>query len=554
MRRYCVPTICRKTGDESYLVVNAENSEQATKLVQNAGFITGVPTPLASSFLPDRSSVARADLVPSRDGSPKRLDRFSLLVLAFAGVVIVVSVSVLLFHLSRHLEPTELASATSKQQRTESTIEASPVPLIPRLQASEQKPSPPMPPVTQAPTPELADLDLGSADLAGTPKTKLSGSYMLIPVQGVIGEDVLASGVDACLRQAIAKGVRTVVFDIDSPGGSVDEAYRILDVLKIHDEIATVARVRHAISAAMVFVVASDAILVHPDSTLGGAVAYSKNQTTGEVEIDAKRLSLWGARLAATASAHHHDPSVVWAMCVMERSVYVYTDLTKKQSTIQDHPCQTPGDCRMLDGPSTVLTLDGTEAIDLGFAFPATGDKRLAIAEDFGEILSGRSMMEQAANDRRRMLAQVAEKLLTEKIERENARREAEELERQRQQQTLEAARQYDRDVAEVKGLVQRIYAFMDDARAKHPRQYSDYFTDYYGNYTRASVENWRHRSNQATQAWKNVKAGLQDIAKRMQTKNLDDSEPEIKAEVERLFDETNLEINRLDSIRSYPQ
>lgn len=377
---------------------------------------------------------------------------------------------------------------------------------------------------------------------------------MLIPVRGVIGEDVLASGVEACLQQALANGVRTVVFDIDSPGGSVDEAYSVLELLKRHDDLTMIASVRRAISAAMVFVTASDTILVEPDSTLGGAVAYSKNQTTGEVAIDAKMLSLWGAALAATASAHHHDPSVVWAMCVMERSVYVHTDPTTKQATIQDHPCLTPSDCRMLDGPSTVLTLDGTEALALGFAFPAAGDKRLAIAHDFSESLSGRATMEQAAHDRRRTLTEATEKLRTEQIERESARRYAEEQERQRQQQELEAARQYDRDVAEVEGLVNRIRAFMDDARAKHPRQYSDYFTDYYGNYTRASVDNWRYRSNQATQAWKNVKAGLEDIAQRMQAKKLDNSEPELKAEIERLYDETNLELNRLDGIRNYPQ
>lgn len=558
MRKYRVPTICRDTGEESYIVVNASSAQDAMKAVQAVGFISGIPEVISTSHSAVRSDNSVVNSGSAHRPLPRSARRPSLPVLVLAGLGAIGLVSCILVLLARQLDSSRDQSRASLYSSESPHPEAADPPFGPATTATLPDNSPsPSPALAGASSAEQVLVPAAeSPSAADEPLSRpvvLAGDYMSIPITGEVGKDVLTSGIEQCLQRAVSEGIHTIVFDIDSPGGSVAEAYKILEVLEKYD-LTMVARVRHAISAAMVFVAASDTILVEPDSTLGGAVAFSLDRATGEVAVDAKLLSIWGASLAATAAAHNHNTAVVWAMCVMERSVYVHTDTIAGRTTVQDFPCSTTADCRLLDGPSTVLTLDGQEAIKLGFALPATGGQQLAFASDFRERLSGRTMMEAAASSRRQQTKERLERQIRQVVDRERVRRESEEQERERRRQALEVRRQYESDVTEIRGLVLRIEAYINDARAKHPRQYSDYATDYRGNYTRTSIDNWRYRSAQATQAWKNVKAGLEDIAKRMEAKGLDKSEPALKAVIERLYDDTNLELNRLANISSYPQ
>jgi hypothetical protein len=552
VRKYRVPTINRDTGDESYVVIAAESAEDAMKVVQDAGLITGVAELIDAASPSNHTAVPKSKSDGARRYEPPSATRPTVLFAVLAGLaLLLIAAAVLVVWLpaSPHSGVKPIAAASV----AEPPPAEAPAQPLPPPSPIILKPGDPPSPSTPAVPESIVSANL-APDLAAAPPIVLDGEYLIIPVEGVIGEDVLAAGLEECLQQASIRGTRTVVFDLDSPGGQVGEAYKIADVLQKYDHLTLVARVKHAISAAMVFVTAADVILVSPDSTLGGAVAFSRDNRTGEVSVDAKMLSIWGAALAGTASAHGHNASIVWAMCVMEKEVYVYTDSTTHQVTAQGYPCNSTDGCRMIDGPSTVLTLDGNEAINLGFAFPVAGDDRVTVAQGFRESGSGRSMMEQAARNRRSRLADAEEMRRQAKAQQERTRREAEEIQRQQQQQELLARQQYEKDVADVTGLVLRIDAYIDDARAKHPRQYSDYMIDAYGNYTPTSIENWRTRSNEALRAWKDVRAGLTDIATRMKEKGLEQSEPKLKALVERLYDEASLEISRLDAIRKRPQ
>jgi hypothetical protein len=551
MHTYRVQVVDRETGDESFAVIEAENADEAIKSLQTMGFITGVPKLISPVSTKDLSSTPATIARSTRQAAAKHASRTFARVTAMVRVFAVVSVAsafVYFILLRGHPETRPVASGTSSGTIAATRTDSAPDPA-PRLLADAAHHSAG---IDQSPT--TASPDPLPPKISEAPDVVLSGDYMLVPVRGEIGKDILASGVERCLQQAELNGLRSVVFDIDSPGGSVDEAYAILDTMQRFEKLTLIARVHKAISAAMAFVVSSDVILVDSGSTLGGAVSYTPAQTTGAVSVDAKLNSIWAARLAAAASVHGHDTSIVWAMCVMERSVYVQPDPVTKKRIAQDHPFSEAADSWMLDGPSTVLTLEGDEALQLDFAMPMTGDQRLAIASDFRERLSGLSMMQQAAQDRQSKLTEAVEQLRRAKNELERARQEAEEQVRQRDQEALQARQQHDRDVTEIEGLVLRLQAYINDAQAKHPRWYSDYKTDYDGKYSQSSVDNWRYRSLQAIQAWKNVIAGLEDIAGRMQAKKLDESEPALKAVVERLYDDARLELNRLSEIWNYPQ
>ena len=130
-------------------------------------------------------------------------------------------------------------------------------------------------------------------------------NYIVIPIEGMIGEQTNADGLEKTLRLAARKKIKHVIFAIDSPGGYIYDAVETLKVLKEYDKAMTYHAVvlEGAISAASVYVAAADNIFVRPDARVGGAVAYTNNNTTGSKDVDAKFNSIWAAEVAARAES-----------------------------------------------------------------------------------------------------------------------------------------------------------------------------------------------------------------------------------------------------------
>lgn len=227
-----------------------------------------------------------------------------------------------------------------------------------------------------------------------------SSQFVVVPVEGGIGEEVVAHGVRNALMQARARGAGHVVFTVDSPGGYVYEAMQILDALKEFDDDLTYHCVIEAgaISAASVFAAGADYIYVRPDARLGGAVAYSSNNSTGAAEVDAKMNSIWSAGVASRAESKGHNGDAFRAMIVMA------SELWQSDADGSFAPRSRGGDTQ-IDGPSTVLTISAAQMVKGNMAtmltVPIAEMGGLTGVEDWTEMRAiGQRAMVMAARER----------------------------------------------------------------------------------------------------------------------------------------------------------
>ncbi|MFK7884468.1 MAG: ATP-dependent Clp protease proteolytic subunit [Phycisphaerales bacterium] len=191
--------------------------------------------------------------------------------------------------------------------------------------------------------------------------------YVVIPIKGGIGSEVTEYGVRRALTQSRGRA-QHIVFVVDSPGGYVYSAVAILDLLKEFDDEFEYHCVieEGAISAASVFAAASDHIYVHPDARLGGAVAYSSENSTGATEVDAKFNSIWSANIASRADAKGHSGDAFRAMVVLEAELWQGEDGTLTAA-------RTAGSTQ-IDSASTILTIRASQMIESGMAKAIGGE------------------------------------------------------------------------------------------------------------------------------------------------------------------------------------
>jgi membrane-bound serine protease (ClpP class) len=130
-----------------------------------------------------------------------------------------------------------------------------------------------------------------------------------VPVQGVI-ELGLAPFVARALEEAEAAGARAVILDIETPGGRIDAAERIVDAIRAA-QVPVYAFVNsRAFSAGAMIALAADEIYMVPAAVMGAATPV-----TGEGQkAPEKIVSAMRSEMRALAEAHGRDPRIAEAM------------------------------------------------------------------------------------------------------------------------------------------------------------------------------------------------------------------------------------------------
>ncbi len=130
-----------------------------------------------------------------------------------------------------------------------------------------------------------------------------------VPITGTI-ELGVAPFVARALSEAEAAGAPAVIIELDTPGGRVDAAWKIIDDLR-DANVPTYAYVnRRALSAGAMIALAADRIYMRPGSTIGAATPV-----TGEGEkAPEKMVSAMRSEFRALAEERGLDPLVAEAM------------------------------------------------------------------------------------------------------------------------------------------------------------------------------------------------------------------------------------------------
>ncbi|HEX7119439.1 MAG TPA: NfeD family protein [Longimicrobiales bacterium] len=135
------------------------------------------------------------------------------------------------------------------------------------------------------------------------------GPVYRVPVSGVI-ELGLAPFIERSVEEAEAVGARAVILDIETPGGRVDAAQRIVDAVR-EAEVPVYAFVnRRAFSAGAMIALATDGIYMIPGAVIGAATPVTGS---GE-KAPEKIVSAMRSEMRALAEARGLDPRVAEAM------------------------------------------------------------------------------------------------------------------------------------------------------------------------------------------------------------------------------------------------
>lgn len=152
-------------------------------------------------------------------------------------------------------------------------------------------------------------LFVGLVFLSPSARSQDGGPVFRIPIQGTI-ELGLAPFVERSLEEAEAAGALAVVLDIETPGGRVDAAQRIINAIGDTD-VPVYAYVNyHAYSAGAMIALAADRIYMRPQGNIGAATPVVGS---GE-KAPEKIVSAMRAQMRALAEARDLDPAVAEAM------------------------------------------------------------------------------------------------------------------------------------------------------------------------------------------------------------------------------------------------
>ncbi len=312
---------------------------------------------LILAFLTLAVSISKADIVTLKDGTV-----IEGIVVKETGAEVVIEVTISNIKTTKTFPRYKVRSIERKPIETESSDD----------EADTEKVRDSSPKSTTKPTPRSTPRSREPR----TPKTKRT-LYMVIPVTGMIGMETNADGLRKALLQASRRKIKHVVFTIDSGGGYVYDAVETLKVLKeFDDDLIYHALVEEgAISAASVYVAGADNIFVRPDARVGGAVAYSEDNTSGAAEVDAKFNSIWAAEIAARAESKGFPPEIFNAMVVLEAEVWVDSEHKVFASR--------PGTAaQQIDSKGTILTIRAGQMVQIGMAKAFDGE-----LSELGELI-----------------------------------------------------------------------------------------------------------------------------------------------------------------------
>lgn len=172
-----------------------------------------------------------------------------------------------------------------------------------------------------------------AAAVAQTPKQLTpvigTGTYFLIPIKGGIGMEVHANRVKAQLEQAVQLKPVVVVFEMDTPGGSIQDAEEIVDQMIRHKNLRYVALVHRALSAGATITFACKEIYVTESATLGAAVSYRVSETGMPSALSEKFQSVWRAVCRKAADFGQHPSILAEAMVDPDFNVTMRKDEDK---------------------------------------------------------------------------------------------------------------------------------------------------------------------------------------------------------------------------------
>ncbi len=182
--------------------------------------------------------------------------------------------------------------------------------------------------------------------------------------------DQIGSGIRTYIQSGIARAesanADTIIFDVDTPGGRVDSAQKIMDAIQ-DTRVPTIAFVnRQAISAGAMISIACDQIVMVSGGTIGDSAPVSiQGEEAGE-----KALSYVRSTIETTAERQGHNEHIAVAMVDKKRVLVRLSDgriLSYRPDIFEDKK-EDGEEMEVISAEGELLTLTTDQALEYGFA------------------------------------------------------------------------------------------------------------------------------------------------------------------------------------------
>jgi membrane-bound serine protease (ClpP class) len=234
-----------------------------------------------------------------------------------------------------------------------------------------------------------------------------TGTIYIIPIHDVI-DSALVYVIRRGLNEAEDERAEAIIFDMDTPGGRVDAAEDILNMLR-ELKVPTYTLVNpNAISAGAIIAMGTDHIYMTPGSKIGDAMPIMLG-LTGEVQpmpesVEEKSVSYVAAMIRAAAQHRGHDPQLAEAMVRRDTEYKIGEEVISKKGrllTLTNKDAERPvGPSRKnLLSEGTVENLDdlirkiGKEKCDQIELTVTTVEQIARVIESFSVIILGLGLL-----------------------------------------------------------------------------------------------------------------------------------------------------------------
>jgi len=300
-------------------------------------------------------------------------------------------------------------------------------------------------------------------------------SFRMFPIVGELGVDVKAETLAGALAYGPHRPPDILILWFDSPGGSVEEIRRIMNLLADRKDLRTIAYVRRALSAAAVIATACPEIYMASNGTIGAAVPYQVGPDNTAKPIEEKFQSAIRAQMRAAAQMGDHSTLIIRGMLEPELVLSII-EKDGKPTVVEGNKG------KPLKARGKILTLTANEAVACGFADGIVDNVEsmyvlLGIDPSRGllrarwnlmltqmQMVRQKEALRQRQLQRKEYLQSIAPQL--EKIDKQLAKIEADIRTANASKKMLE--RQYNLEVADIKARCDRT---IRDARAAKVRR-----------------------------------------------------------------------------------
>lgn len=209
------------------------------------------------------------------------------------------------------------------------------------------------------------------------------GGYVVIPAEGVIGEELTTFFFRETCEQAIRADAELIVYDLESPGGYLHILWDIRQTLDSYEDQIQIAFYTdgECFSAAALLGMSSQHFYVGDDATFGAAVIWQSGSDGQPTAVDAKFASAEASKWRREAAKRGRSTVIIDALVRQEAEVWA--DQSTTPWTLYGGRSE-GGDAALveIDSAQSVLSMTGAEGVELGAA-----DGRVRRAKDIAKHL-----------------------------------------------------------------------------------------------------------------------------------------------------------------------